>query len=579
MKKALYIFFTIVALVFAYEYFTKQEQPSPITVTCTDNYRPDVNNMLLNCTLESEDTQLQSEYPVKILLLDVENVIIEHQTLHLGDNEITFEALEYNSNYRIIIEGYDTFLDEIITTEYYKYDFKTVESDFIMPIIDISNHEAFDNRVEIEFDITDPSNNLNSIEFQIYSNDELIDIVSIESPFQTKYILSDLNELTNYYVKINGIYNLTEDSTLSTTYETLGFKTLETFNKPIAIIEVKEFENNLLELEVQVDNKDASSALYEVIIIDSNSNQIHNEVLTSNELFIDTSEIFGNFTVQVLSSYTLNNESILADHLTSYYISKDLSPNFFEIPTLQMVDITQPLTSYDDYDDYLFTNFNLGNQSITINCDSSIDCRYLIETEEYFKLPYDILTFIHPFKDAKELNYLYTSSSITIVLYYTYRDDQITKINNAAYSIINEVIDESMSDYDKILTLHDYIINLSRYDSLCLEDETTCDNDHTAYGILFDNNGVCEGYAHTMDIFLRILGIPSFRLNSTIHQWNVVYVEGSWLHLDLTWDDPVSDAGNDILSHDYFLITTETLESLDDSITHDFTNPYVDFIE
>lgn len=44
-------------------------------------------------------------------------------------------------------------------------------------------------------------------------------------------------------------------------------------------------------------------------------------------------------------------------------------------------------------------------------------------------------------------------------------------------------------------------------------------------------------------------------------------INGEWLHLDLTWDDPVSSDGKDYLYHKYFLIDTEELITADANIT------------
>ena len=135
-----------------------------------------------------------------------------------------------------------------------------------------------------------------------------------------------------------------------------------------------------------------------------------------------------------------------------------------------------------------------------------------------------------------------------------------------------------MTTEEKVRAAHDYVINTSYYDEECFIDEITCDNDHNAYGIFFDNNAVCEGYAHSMDILLRAMRIPTFRLSSETHQWNVVYVNGGWFHLDATWDDPVISGGGSLLLDDYFLITTSQLHTLDTSSTHTYDTTYSAFI-
>ena len=45
-----------------------------------------------------------------------------------------------------------------------------------------------------------------------------------------------------------------------------------------------------------------------------------------------------------------------------------------------------------------------------------------------------------------------------------------------------------------------------------------------------------------------------------------------WLHLDLTWDDPVSNDGKDYLYHKYFLIDTKKLILADSNITSEEHN-------
>ena len=80
-----------------------------------------------------------------------------------------------------------------------------------------------------------------------------------------------------------------------------------------------------------------------------------------------------------------------------------------------------------------------------------------------------------------------------------------------------------------------------------------------------------------MAIFLSKMGYENFKIattnETTGHVWNVVKINEEWLHLDLTWDDPVSSDGKDYLYHKYFLINTEGLKKADENITskeHEF---------
>lgn len=65
-----------------------------------------------------------------------------------------------------------------------------------------------------------------------------------------------------------------------------------------------------------------------------------------------------------------------------------------------------------------------------------------------------------------------------------------------------------------------------------------------------------------MAIFLNRWNVPNFKVASNTHIWNAVYINNKWLHLDLTWDDPVSiNSDKNNLIHKFYLIDTETLES------------------
>ena len=69
-----------------------------------------------------------------------------------------------------------------------------------------------------------------------------------------------------------------------------------------------------------------------------------------------------------------------------------------------------------------------------------------------------------------------------------------------------------------------------------------------------------------MSIFLNKLGIINYKISNDEHIWNLAYINNKWVHIDLTWDDPVTE--NDINRTDYFMIDTKTLQNLDSE--HDF---------
>ena len=38
------------------------------------------------------------------------------------------------------------------------------------------------------------------------------------------------------------------------------------------------------------------------------------------------------------------------------------------------------------------------------------------------------------------------------------------------------------------------------------------------------------------------------------HAWNLVQLDGQWYHLDVTWNDPLPDRGNEV-RYGYFLVS------------------------
>lgn len=81
-----------------------------------------------------------------------------------------------------------------------------------------------------------------------------------------------------------------------------------------------------------------------------------------------------------------------------------------------------------------------------------------------------------------------------------------------------------------------------------------------------------------MAIFLNELGVTNFKVSSEKHTWNAVLLDNVWYHLDVTWDDPASSNGLPNLFHNYFLISTEQLFTIDegkeDVINHVYPEHY-----
>lgn len=212
----------------------------------------------------------------------------------------------------------------------------------------------------------------------------------------------------------------------------------------------------------------------------------------------------------------------------------------------------------------IYTSLNNGYDNFYFYChyeECQEDVSDITEPENLIT----ISNYIHPYNAYRRV-YVSTNSfdKVEIRIEKSYTKDNINSINQKLDQIIKEIITDDMSDKEKITVFHNYIIDNTVYDSNYLETNLNdIDNpSHKALGPLFFGRALCGGYADVMAIFLNRLNIPNYRISSSDHIWNFVYLDNNWYHLDLTWDDPVTDSGVNMRLDTFLLITTEQLENL-----------------
>lgn len=131
-------------------------------------------------------------------------------------------------------------------------------------------------------------------------------------------------------------------------------------------------------------------------------------------------------------------------------------------------------------------------------------------------------------------------------------------------------IKEEMTDLDKALYLHDYIIKRNAYDFANFNANTVPSTGHSAYGCLVLNTSVCDGYSLAYSYLLQKAGIESRLITGPGHAWNAIKLNGNYYHVDLTFNDPdINGWGDryDYVGHSYFLLTDDELKS-DGNISH-----------
>lgn len=149
--------------------------------------------------------------------------------------------------------------------------------------------------------------------------------------------------------------------------------------------------------------------------------------------------------------------------------------------------------------------------------------------------------------------------------------DQV--ILQSCRDLLGEIITEEMSDYEKELAVHDWMIAWAEYDQAALSSlpgaQPTPDSDNP-YGFFTGRAAICTGYTSTFQLLMDLLDIECVTVEGTAyngtedHAWNMVRLDGAWYCVDVTWDDPVSSAPVPAYAaHLYFNVTSDFMRRSD----------------
>ena len=113
-------------------------------------------------------------------------------------------------------------------------------------------------------------------------------------------------------------------------------------------------------------------------------------------------------------------------------------------------------------------------------------------------------------------------------------EDFVNRYNRMMKALdeIKSMTTSQMSDLDKVILVHDYIVSHTYY-------EKTSDAKGCAGGILGDGHGLCTGFARAFNAAMKYLGVETRYASSDDmnHAWSLVKIDGQFYHVDCTWDD------------------------------------------
>lgn len=132
--------------------------------------------------------------------------------------------------------------------------------------------------------------------------------------------------------------------------------------------------------------------------------------------------------------------------------------------------------------------------------------------------------------------------------YYAGYSQKDIETYEAAVQKALSVLRPGMTDLEKAIALHDYLVTICDYDDSLTR--------YSPYDTLVRGSSVCQGYLLAYSDLLNRAGIEnvpavSQKMN---HGWNLVKLDGNWYHVDVTWDN-TNGTPSDWVFHDNFLRT------------------------
>jgi uncharacterized repeat protein (TIGR02543 family) len=224
-------------------------------------------------------------------------------------------------------------------------------------------------------------------------------------------------------------------------------------------------------------------------------------------------------------------------------------------------------------------NVNQGNTTTTYN-GYKINVSSVINSEDEFE-KIELLSKFSPYLSYALGGYFSLVNSTSTInnkkTYYLfiptkeeysteYFKDKFNEVETKL-STITGIVNDKMSDVEKALAIHDYIVLNGEYDSDVASNISTSTTSisFTSAGLIMNNKGVCDSYANAYRYIMNLVGVECYYVTGVLvsnesvnHAWNLVKIGDTCYYVDCTSDDPLPDQFG-LVSHDQFLIGTNKL--------------------
>lgn len=171
-----------------------------------------------------------------------------------------------------------------------------------------------------------------------------------------------------------------------------------------------------------------------------------------------------------------------------------------------------------------------------------------------------------------------TSNQLFYILEHGYRPLPIKgsaaeSVYNAYKDIMRTIVDDTMSDYEKVWSIYLWLIENVYYDNYVASNSSSDYYKYKAFyleGVL-EGSAVCDGISKAFTVMCAIEGIDCVRVTGIIdgqnvgHAWNKVQILDGWYLTDATWGNQtfkMQDGSSAEFSvFDYLLFTDEDREA------------------
>lgn len=213
------------------------------------------------------------------------------------------------------------------------------------------------------------------------------------------------------------------------------------------------------------------------------------------------------------------------------------------------------------------THFNREIRYAYLNKDGSYFTGFDFERATSFYEGYAVVDYLLESRAMNRKGELIGESKLVLVPGTWFTESEHAFVAAEAKRVVDQIIKPGMSTRQKVVAINAYLVDWVVYDhgNFSYEiDDRVPRTSYTAFGALKYRIAVCSGYAEAAKWLMDLSGIESKVLYGTVkdydgkeigHAWNLVNVDGKWLHLDVTWNDGASGAIED----PYLLITDQEM--------------------